>query len=387
MPPGNLEDWVALALLRGVGPITLHRALARYADPGEIAYRLSPSAWLSLRGVGPETMRSILDSRVDLRKRVDREMGLCGQHGIQILTLDDPGYPALLRELPDSPVVLYLRGSLPERVVRIAIVGSRRATAYGRRVAVGLGSALAARGIEVVSGGARGIDTHGHRGALEGEGRTVAVLGSGLLEPYPRENDELFETIASRGALVSEFPLDAPPLAEHFPRRNRLISGLSAAVVVVEAAPRSGSLITVSHALEQGREVLAVPGPVSSEQSQGCHRLIQQGAKLVQEASDIIEELSPMYTAVLPVPRIPGGGGGAPDLKGLTEDETKVLALLEDDPEPVHIDVLSERAPFLLGMARLQTALFALELRGLVEQTPGRYYVRRLGDSGRHGAA
>jgi len=242
MPPGNLEDWVALALLRGVGPIALHRALARYGDPGEIAYRLSPSAWLSLRGVGPETVRSIHDSRLDLAKSVDREIRLCRKHAIQIVPLHDPDYPAALRELPDAPVVLYVLGSLPERVVRVALVGSRRATAYGRRIAVGLGSALAARGIEVVSGGARGIDTHAHRGALEAEGRTVAVLGSGLLEPYPRENRELFETIAGSGAVVSEFPLEAPPLAEHFPRRNRLISGLSAAVVVVEAAPRSGAV-------------------------------------------------------------------------------------------------------------------------------------------------
>jgi DNA processing protein len=377
MPRGNLEDWVALSLLPCIGPIAQRRALERYGDPGRIAHRLSPNGWLGLRGVGPGCVEAIRAARKDLRKRAEREIRRCRRRGIRLITIDDDDYPAALGELPDSPVLLYLRGTLPGPIVRVAVVGSRRATAYGRRIAMGLGSSLAARGIEVVSGGARGIDTLAHRGALETGGRTTAVLGSGLLRPYPAENEALFERIAERGAVLSEFELETRPRAENFPRRNRLISGLATAVVVVEAAPRSGSLITVTHALEQGREVLAVPGPVSSEQSQGCHRLIQQGAKLVQEVDDILDELSPMYTAALPNP---GSGLGFDDekarnSKGLDEDETKILGLLSDDPEPVHIDALADRAPF--GVARLQTALFGLELRGLVEQIPGRYYLCR----------
>ena len=377
MPRGNLEDWVALSLLPCIGPIAQRRALARYGDPGQIAHRLSPNGWLGLRGVGPGSVEEIRAARKDLRKRAEREVRRCERRGIRLITIDDDDYPAALGELPDAPVLLYLRGTLPERIVRVAVVGSRRATAYGRRIAMGLGSSLAARGIEVVSGGARGIDTLSHRGALETGGRTTAVLGSGLLNPYPAENEALFEQIAERGAVLSEFELETRPRAENFPRRNRLISGLATAVVVVEATPRSGSLITVTHALEQGREVLAVPGPVSSEQSQGCHRLIQQGAKLVQEVEDILEELSPMYTAALPIPGSGLGSDGEKgrDSKGLDEDEAKILELLSDDPEPVHIDALADRAPF--GVARLQTALFGLELRSLVEQIPGRYYLCR----------
>ena len=256
----------------------------------------------------------------------------------------------------------------------MAVVGSRRATAYGRRVATGLASGLAQRGVEIVSGGARGIDTCAHLGALEGGGTTIAVMGSGFNGPYPSENRDLFDRIAQSGAVMTEFPLDMEPRAENFPRRNRLISGLAAGVIVVEAAEKSGSLITAGHALEQGREVMAVPGPVSSDQSAGCHRLIQQGAKLVHSIGDVLEELSPMYRLALR----PHGGGepvdAGPNLRGISPDEEAVLALL-NDPEPVQLDALADRAPF--GIARLQAALFGLEVRGAVEQLPGRYYLAR----------
>jgi DNA processing protein len=267
-----------------------------------------------------------------------------------------------------------MKGDLPQKVFRVAIVGTRSPTAYGSRVATGLASGLAARGIGVVSGGARGIDTLAHRGALSEKGATVAVLGSGLLHPYPPENAELFEEIAGSGALVSEFMLGAGPKPENFPRRNRIISGLSAAVVVVEAASRSGTSITAAHALDQGREVLAVPGPVSSRKSEGCHKLIQQGAKLIQNIGDILEEVPPMYLSALPVkgPDDQGGEGSQP--ADLTADEALILGLL-DPVEPVQIDDLADRAP--LGIARLQTALFGLELKGAVEHSPGRYYLLR----------
>jgi len=310
-------------------------------------------------------------------KRVDAEWDAAVRRDLSILTPDDAEYPSLLAALPDAPVVLYVKGGLPDGRVRVAMVGSRRATAYGRQIARGLAGELAGLGVEVVSGGARGIDTSAHRGALEAGGRTVAVLGCGFAHTYPPENDDLFEAIAASGAIVSEFPIETSPLPENFPRRNRLISALSAATVIVEATGRSGSLITAGHALEQGREVMAVPGPVTSEQSRGCHRLIQQGAKLVQTVEDILCELSPMYRDALT--------SGAPEpaaapaavrcgVPGLNPDESAVLALF-DDPRPVHVDRLAENATF--GMARLQTALFGLALRGCIDPMAGGYYVAR----------
>jgi len=357
-----------------LGPVLTRRALDRFGDPAEIAYRLPASALQEIPRLHDGAVAAILAARPGLRRRVEAERRGCERLDVRLVTAYDPDYPAAFHTLPDPPILLYVKGTLSPGVVRVAVVGSRRATAYGRRVAVGLAAALVSRGVEVVSGGARGIDTCAHMGALEGEGRTVAVLGSGFMRLYPGENAELFERIVGNGAVMSEFGLETEPKPEHFPRRNRLISGLSAAVVVVEATPRSGSLSTAAHALDQGREVMAVPGPVSSEQSQGCHNLIQQGAKLVQRAEDIFEELSPLYTeALLPVGS-KAGPEAEPKAEDWTEDEALVLSLL-DDPEPVQLDFLAERAPF--GVARLHAALFGLELRGAVEQLTGGYYLGR----------
>jgi DNA processing protein len=370
-----LESWIALSLLPGLGPISIRRCLEQIPDPAAIAYRAPASFFAEIPRTRGATPERILAARAGLRAAVERELRTCEQRGLTLLPLPDDRYPSALALLPDAPVILYMKGTLPEGIVRVAVVGSRRATAYGRRVATGLSIGLASRGVEVVSGGARGIDTCAHLGALESGGRTVAVLGSGFLRLYPAENEALFDRIAAAGCVLSEFPLDTPPTPENFPRRNRLVSGLAAAVVVVEATERSGSLTTAGHALDQGREVLAVPGPVSSDQSAGCHRLIQQGAKLVQRVEDVLEDLSPMYRgAIGPAPTPPPGREG-PRLEGLDADEAAVLGLL-DDPEPVHLDALAEEAPF--GIARLLAALFSLELRGAVEQLPGRYYLPRL---------
>lgn len=358
-------------MLPGLGPIHLNRLLSRFGCPRRIAFDLDPRAFNELDRIGPRKSEEIREARRDLAGRVALELRRCRRAGVRPVALPDPEYPPEFRELPDPPVLIYLRGRLTTDAVRVAVVGSRDCTAYGRRIGAGLGSGLAARGIEIVSGGARGVDSAAHRGALEVDGRTVAALGSGLLQPYPPENSELFEKIAGSGALISEFALDVPPRAGHFPQRNRLISALSLAVVVVEAAARSGTLSTASHALDQGREVLAVPGPVSSARSVGCHKLIRQGAQLVQNVEDIVREL-----------RLPAGGpettagvaGLEPNLTGLTDDERSVLSML-DEIEPVQLDELADSAPF--GVARLQAALFGLELRGAVDQTPGRYYLLR----------
>lgn len=374
MKPDSLFDLVALNLLPGMGPISIRRALARYRDAAEIAFRL-PVQELRLMGRVPaKHVDEFVEVRRTLRRRTERELRLAERHGIRVVPFTAADYPAALAELPDAPVILYQRGELPEGVLRLGVVGSRSPTSYGLKVVRGLASHLAARGIDVVSGGARGIDTSAHEAALIEGGRTVAVLGSGLLRPYPEENEALFERIAGSGAVLSEFPLGQKPKSENFPRRNRLISGLSAAVIVVEAAERSGSLITAGLALEQGREVMAVPGRVDSHKSAGCNRLIQQGAQLVQNIGDILDELSPLYLTAVGRDPAETASAAAPNLSGLSTDESDVIGLLVGT-EPVQLDRLAEMVPF--GIARLQTALFGLEVRGAIEQSPGRYYVLR----------
>ena len=380
MPPERLTAWLAIHLLPGVGPLTARRALDLHGDPREVAFRLPAAAWREFPGIDASTAREIVAARPALMRRVEAEWDAAVRKNLRIVARDDPEYPSMIAALPDAPVVLYIKGDLPDGRVRLALVGSRRATAYGRQFARELAGDLAALGVEIVSGGARGIDTWAHRGALETGGRTVAVLGCGFAHTYPPENKDLFEAIAASGAIVSEFPIETSPLAENFPRRNRLISALSAGTIVVEATDKSGSLITAGHALEQGREVMAVPGPVTSEQSRGCHRLIQQGAKLVQTVEDVLSELSPMYRDALArgAPRSsPGPSSPVPadgPAQALTPDETAVLALF-DDPRPVHVDRLAENATF--GVARLQTALFGLALRGCIDPLAGGYYVAR----------
>ncbi len=373
MTPRHPSDWLALSLLPGLGPTALNRLLEQHPEPREIAFDLPPEL-IAARcpRVKAEPIRR---ARRQLRRRVDTELRRARNAGVSIVTRDSEEFPAELREIPAAPILLYVRGTIVLDRPRIAIVGSRTASRYGRRFTEELGRGLAQRGFQIVSGGARGIDTCAHRGALDAGGSTIAVFGSGLMEPCPPENYALFEEILENGALVSEFPLTCPPSKSTFPQRNRIVSGLSAAVVVVEAAARSGALITASQALEQGREVLAVPGPVTSPVSAGTNRLIQEGAKLVQQIDDIVDELPPPYRQVLPAGGdLPESDRNEPDLEDLTGDERKVLGML-DTVEPVHADDLALAAPF--DVARLQVALFGLQLRGAVDLEPGRYYLLR----------
>jgi DNA processing protein len=371
MTQDNLVDWLALHLLPGMGPVTKRQALDRFGNPGDVAFRVPVGQLRKLPRFRRDWVDEILDARKTLRRQAEQELRRCERLGVRPVPWVDDDYPAAFECLHDPPVLIYRRGELPPAVLRVAVIGSRRASRYGTRVATGLASGLAARGIEVVSGGARGIDTAGHRGALAESGRTVAILGSGLARPYPEENRGLFDEVAARGAVLSELALDEAPLAAHFPRRNRLVSALAAAVVVVEAGQRSGCHNTVAHALEQGRDVFAVPGPVTSPTSAGCNRLIQQGAKLVQNIEDILEELPPLFRAAAgpdPAEEVPVV------LDDLPEDEAHLLGLL-DPVEPVQLDELAQQA--LFGTGRLQAALFGLEVRGAVEQLPGGYYLLR----------
>ena len=294
----------------------------------------------------------------------EQERDACEKLGINMIHCFDPAYPTRLREIFDPPLVLYVRGSfVPEDEIAIAIVGTRRPSVYGLRTARRFASELAARGVTVVSGMARGIDGEAHRGAISVRGRTIAVLGSGLDVIFPKEHAGLFEQIAANGAVVSEFPLGTLPLPFHFPKRNRIISGLTMGVLAVEANERSGSLITTSCALDEGREVYAIPGPVDSVTSRGTNQLIQRGAKLASSADDILCDLSPQIRAALPPAQTSG--------EGQTEDP--ILKLLCGE-RPVHFDELVASSGF--DAHDLSDRLIRLELAGQVKRTLGGEYVK-----------
>lgn len=302
-PSGVEEDlrWtLQLALVRGVGPLLRRKLLAHFGT-AEAVLRATPSELCGVDRVGEELARRISVARHEVP--VDEELALCAEHGIQIVHDGSPAYPRMLRELPDPPTILFIQGDLrPSDALAVGIVGSRHATRYGLATAERLAGGLARAGFTIVSGLARGIDAAAHRGALAASGRTLAVLGGGLLNIYPPENVGLAREVAGRGALISEAAPRVPPLGGAFPQRNRIISGLSLGVVVVEASDRSGALITARHAVEQNREVFAVPGRVDSRLSRGCHRLIRDGARLVEGVDDILEQLGPLVEPT-PSPR------------------------------------------------------------------------------------
>lgn len=355
----NLALWDRLDLLT--------RVLARFPDPAE-AFRVPAGEWPSL-GFNPVVAGRL--SAPDLLDRADKEFDRSGSKGYSLLTLGDVEYPSLLREIFDPPCVLYCAGrtDVLERPA-VALVGSRRPTAYGRGIAGRLARDLAERGVVIVSGLAIGIDAAGHEGALEG-GRTVAVMGSGMDVPYPRSNRKLYDRIAAEGAVISEFPLGTAPFGPNFPRRNRIISGLSRALVVVEAAEKSGSLISAGFALEQGREVMAVPGNVTSEVSRGANGLIKAGAKLVETWTDVAEELPSPFREALLAQR---PGETAP-LPLLTDAEKAVWDRLSTDT-PVDVDELRERTE--LSISELLAILLGLEIKGVVAAEPGKRYLRRM---------
>lgn len=295
---------------------------------------------------------------------------------IKTFSQQDKEYPTNLKYIYNPPGTLYVQGDIiPEDNIAIAIVGSRRATYYGLKNAQALSFALAAKGITIISGLARGVDSAAHRGALQAQGRTIAVLGSGLNRIYPRENKRLAEKISQNGAVISEFPQDTSPHRQNFPRRNRIISGLSLGVVVVEAAEKSGALITANCALEQGREVFALPGKVDSFTSCGTHSLIKQGAKLVESVEDIIEELEPLKFC-RPVPfRVAAqtkSEGKTMLEPNLPQEEKQVYSCLSS--EPVHLDELVQKVGIPYG--KLLTSLLKLEHRKLAKELPGKVFAR-----------
>jgi len=371
----SLSDWIALSFVIGVGSRTAASLIDMFGSPAA----LFASSHRSLESVSlrPETIDAIKSA--ELREKATREIESLAKIGGKALILTDEQYPKLLRETYDPPIVIYCLGDLVSACSQpaVAIVGSRRCSTYGRNVAEKLARELAERGITVVSGLARGIDSAAHRGALDGRGLTVGVMGTGLDGVYPKENRRLAARIAEQGALVTEFPLATPPVSQNFPFRNRVISGLALGVMVVEGAERSGSLITARLAYEQGRDVFAVPGNITSAKSFGPNYLIKDGAKLVQTWRDVIEELpADLKAEILLAER---GERAARTVSAdevvLTDPERKVLKILNTD-DPVHIDLLISKAG--LGLGELMGALLRLEMLDRIRQLPGKTFVRRM---------
>lgn len=377
-----MRDWVALNMTPGVGPRAAAKLLERFGS-AEAVYA-APRAELEKVRLPPETVDSIIAR--DMHQRAEAEIENVRTLGAEILILDDGVYPSLLREIYDPPVVLYVTGEWATCLDQpcVAIVGSRRSSTYGLNAASMLARDLARRGVTIVSGFARGIDAAAHRGALEAGGRTIAVLGTGIGEVYPRDHKRLGEEVlAGGGAMVTQFPLATPPVSENFPYRNRIISGLSLGVVVVEAAENSGSLITARLAIEQNREVFAVPGNISSRNSFGTNYLIKgAGAKLVQQWQDVAAELPPQIAAKLlppPLGEKKKEKSVAEQLamvpQGLTSYEQSVFRLLTPD-SPAHIDALVDRSR--ISIPDLTAALLTLEMRDLVRALPGKCFVRKM---------
>jgi len=362
MELAELRAWLRLSRLE-LSPKRAGMLLERFGDACSI-FAASEHDLLST-GIGEKAAQRILSPEPP---GVEQDLVRLEELGVTLLAIRDPGYPAALKEIYDPPPVLFVRGALiePDRF-SVAIVGSRRASNYGRAMAERIAADLASRGLTVVSGGARGVDSAAHRGALDAGGRTVCVLGCGVDFAYPPENKALFERIAEGGALVSEFPLGATPEPWRFPVRNRIISGIALGVLVCQAPVDSGALITARTAAEQGRDVYALPGNVDDQRNTGCHRLIRDGAVLVESAQDILQEL----------------GISVPDehkpqlsldlsFNTLSPDERRLIELLSLQPK--HVDQIIQETS--LPAPQVTSALTLLEMKGLVRRVPGSAYVR-----------
>jgi DNA processing protein len=364
----SLAAEVLLSLVPGVGP-RIRKTLLAHFGSAHAVLAAAPSDLRQVPGIGAKISRAVSQARRELD--VTHESELCRQHNIALLAESVAGYPDRLREIPDPPGVLFVRGQmLPSDGLAVAIVGTRHATHYGLDQAERLASGLARAGYTIVSGLARGIDAAAHRGALQAGGRTLSVLGSGVLNVYPPEHVELAAQIAERGAVMSENPPRSPPLAGAFPQRNRIITGLALGVIVVEANERSGALISARHAMEQGREVFAVPGRVDSRTSRGCHRLIRDGAKLVESVDDVLEELGPLAT---PTPR----DDGQPAVRHpvelqLNEPEQAVLAAVGDDPTSIDDLVVASG----LSVPNVLSTVSVLEMKRLIRRVSGNRVIR-----------
>ena len=391
MLSADTKSLIHLNLIPGIGNHTIRCLLAAFGS-AEKSLAATSAELAQIDGLTPDVRQQLIDGRS--RAPLAQELQLIEQHQCHIVTINDESYPPLLKQIHDPPVLLYIIGEFSiQDAPSIAIVGSRSPTEYGKTTSQQLSYQLAERGITVVSGFARGIDTCVHRGALEAGGDTVAVFGCGLSIIYPETNRGLAAEIIESGALVSEFPMTMPPRGKNFPRRNRVISGLTLGTLVVEASERSGSLITARHAAEQGREVFAVPGQIFSGVSRGTHSLINQGATLINSVDDLLDALPRNYTQILGGESLEPPSAKQPDKiarpqsfekrstptpqpkanLNLTPEEQTVLSAM--DADSVHIDEITRITQLPIG--KVSSLLVMLELKGIVQQLPGKQFVKK----------
>ncbi|MBM3837624.1 MAG: DNA-protecting protein DprA [Verrucomicrobia bacterium] len=362
------EALIALNMIDHVGPVRVRQLLEHFGEAPAIL-AASKSQLLKVRGVGEETAEAI--SRWERSVDLQGELRRIPEFDSHVLTQADELYPELLRQIYDPPIVLYVKGRLTEKEKNsVAMVGSRLTTHYGVEVARKLAYQLAYVGVTVVSGGARGIDTAAHQGALSGKGRTIAVLGTGINLVVPPENAELFERIAANGAVVTQFPFNRTADKQTFPIRNRIVAGMTLGTVVVEANLTSGALITANMAVDYGRQIFAVPGRIDSPRSKGCHELIKKGAKLCEGAEDILSEFEYLFPPSNRPPS-PNETGSLPALE-LSDNEQKVYGALDTETTAID-DVIRQSG---LPASAASVALLSLEMKRLVKQLPGKLFVR-----------
>ncbi|OGS45889.1 MAG: DNA protecting protein DprA [Elusimicrobia bacterium RIFOXYD2_FULL_34_15] len=365
--PNELESWLILNQVLPVGPVKFKKLLDFFGT-AEKVLSLTDKDLMQVEGIDDKTAKAITSWRnIDIQKDIEE----AGKNGVKIITSFMDEYPQTLKTIYDYPPVLYVKGKLDKRdSVAIAIVGTRMITSYGKSVCEYITKELAEAGVTVVSGLARGVDSVAHKVAIEEKGRTVAVLGNGLSNHYPPENRKLEDKIVENGALISEFPMHARPDKMNFPRRNRLISGLSLGVVVIEADEKSGALITAKFAVEQGKDVFAVPGNIFSKFSKGPHKLLKNGAKLVETVDDIISEINLLKNFVKNTQK---------NIRILKENrdlnEESKLVLESIGCEPVHIDLLSDKTK--IQIEKLSVILLGLVMNGFISELHAKNYVRK----------
>ena len=370
MDYNKLKYWIALRSITGIGNIMFPALVDRFGTV-EAIFSAAPSELKSVSGITKKAAAAIAGFKN--WDKVKRDIEVIDKAEIHVITYQDDLYPAKLLNVYDRPPFLYVQGSLIKDDVNIAIVGSRLASTYGKYTTERISRELALKGVTIVSGLARGIDSAAHRGALSAQGRTIAVLGSGLDVIYPPENIKLFLDITRNGAVISEFPPGTPPLSANFPARNRIISGISYGVVVVEAGEKSGSLITARLALEQGREVFAVPGSSDSKGSRGTNKLIKQGAKLIENTDDILEEILPQLEKIKLKESVPNSISAAKpskQIENLSIIDERIIAIIANGR--IHVDDLITTTGFSPG--DVLGSLMTLELKGIVKQFPGKFF-------------
>jgi len=356
---GNTKYWIGFNLVKGIGPVRLEKLLHYFGDI-QTAWK-ARSYQIQAAGLN----ETLLQRMIDIRNRVSLDVleQEINSQGIKVLTWDDPEYPDRLRQITQSPFVLYIKGEIDtDDIWSVAIIGTRRYSAYGQQVAENLSHTLAHNGITIISGLARGIDGIAHKAALAAGGRTIAVLGSGLDKLYPPEHRDLANLISKQGALISDYPLGTPPDGSNFPPRNRIISGLSKCIIVIEAGEKSGALITATYAAEQGKEVFSVPGKITSPMSRGTNLLIKQGAHPLLDPQDVLDMLNMTLVAEQRVIR-----------KGLPEDPKEAVLYQTVGDEPLHVDEISSLVD--MPIEEVTSTLALMELKGMVRKTFGMKYM------------